>query len=81
MKMDEMQEVVYDRKQARAIIDGLENGGGILSLYAGDGHGIRTVNNLLSDDQLGYITGIVIGMLEDLIKDCEALEDEYKRGI
>lgn len=60
---------------AAAIIEQMNDGE--VQIYAGDGTGVRKVNDLLSDSQMEEIERKLIGYLEDLISDVtESLGEE-----
>ena len=59
--------MIREAAMAAGIIEQLHEGE--VQIYAGDGTGVRKINDLLSDSQLEEITEKLIGYLEDLISD------------
>lgn len=59
--------MIREAAMAAAIIEQMNNGE--VQIYAGDGTGVRKVNDLLSDSQLEEITEKLIEYLENLISD------------
>lgn len=59
--------MIREAAMAAGIIEQLHEGE--VQIYAGDGTGVRKVNDLLSNSQLEEITEKLIVYLEDLISD------------
>lgn len=72
MTKEELMECARDKRMAEAIIGGI-NQGGAFYVYASDGKGVRTVNDLLSEDQLADLECVICNYLNDLITDCQQI--------
>ena len=59
-----------DIEKAKAIIESFGvNGSATLQLFASDGQGVRPINDLLSEEQITSIEGMVIECLNHLIEE------------